>query len=139
MFVEIGSRFNAVRAKIDVAQPENRPDQGVDIDGNARLCILPEHCTDGRDDFACAVTRRYNLTQQVPRLVNVGVFRRKPVQGGAGSRHDACYGLIDLMGDRRREFASGRHAIEMRKFGYGIACKNFGTAAAPMLIDQPRD
>jgi len=36
-------------------------------------------------------------------------------------------------------FASGRHAIEVRKLGYRVARENFGAVATPVLIEQPRD
>ena len=72
VLAEVNATFNALLPQVHIDQPQNRPDQLVDIDGTFLLRILSEHGTDARDHVACVMSRGHNLIQCVPRLAQIG-------------------------------------------------------------------
>ncbi len=116
--------------------PEDVLNEIIEVEGRFLLAMLLEYRADASDDVTGTMPLVDDTLQGRTHFVEVRCDICEEVQCRRGICYDSGERLVDLVGNRGRQFAGGRNAVQMHQLAYGATRDHFRIVPAPTFVEQ---
>ena len=106
-----------MQQRLAAGQSNHVTNRFVEVEPSLAWGRLLDESTDSADDVSGPVSAFDYFIERLPHLLQIGRVGAQTAQGHVGIGDRRCDGLVHLMGDRGRELAHGRNAIDVRELG----------------------